>query len=73
MLKQVTIVLLNATNLIIRVDRALKNKKANSDKSIIVLEEVLNNFLTFLIFCLFVLIFRIFLNFVLLISLRRQS
>jgi len=46
-LKQVATILLNATNSIIKVDKTLKNKKANSDKSIIVLEEVLNNFLTF--------------------------
>jgi len=69
-LKHVATILLNATNLIINVDRTLKNKKANSNKLTIVLKKVLNNFLIFLISLLFILIFEIFLNFVLLIFLK---
>jgi len=70
-LKQVATILLNTTNLVIRVDRVLKNKKAKNDKLTIVLEEVSNNFLLFSISLLFVLIFRMFLNFALSISLKR--
>ncbi len=71
MLKQVATILLNTTNLVIRVDRVLKNKKAKNDKLTIVLEEVSNNFWLFSISLLFVLIFRMFLNFALSISLKR--
>jgi len=70
-LKQVATILLNTTNLVIRVDRVLKNKKAKNNKLTIVLEEVSNNFLLFSISLLFVLIFRMFLNFALSISLKR--
>jgi len=72
-LKQVATILLNTTNSIIKIDKALENKKTNNNKSTTILKEVSNNFSTFLIFCLFILIFKMFLNFALFIFLKRQS
>jgi len=62
-----------ATNLFIKVDKVLENKKANNKELIIILNKALNIFLIYLISFLSFLIFKIFFDFVLFISFKNQN